>query len=278
MQFLELMKNGKMIKRVNKHLRYHIKNIMPKVVRHILQPRKIQAFCVGAAKTGTTSIAEMFKQHYRAGHEPEYSLMVAMINQHFHHRLTDDEFCQSLKKHEKRVWLDVNSSCFLGYRSDLLYRTFPNAKYILTVREPKSWLKSIFTSNIKYSASIPLQARWHEVFFQPHKFSYTRYDAILRKYNLYPLDSFLNYWVFTNCSVMQAIPDNQLLILDTRQLSHSDQLLSDFLKIAPGSINAKTTHKNKTKEKYDIISLIDANYLQDRIDTHCAEWIPKLFN
>ena len=252
--------------------------MIPNTVRQKLHPRKIQAFCVGIPKTGTTSVAGMFKQRYRANHEPEYTIMVDKMYQHYHHRLTDYKFCRFLKKHDKRVWLDINSSCFLGYRPDLLYRAFPNAKYILTVREPLSWLKSMFNSNIKYPASIRLFARWHEVFFEPHKFSYTRYEAILKEHNLYPLDSFLKYWVSANSSIKQAIPDNQLLILNTRQLKDSTHSLADFLTIDNDSINAQTTHQNKTEKKYDIVNMIDANFLQDRIYTLCDEWTRKLFN
>ena len=54
--------------------------------------------------------------------------------------------------------------------------------------------------------------------------------------------------------------------------------LSNFLKIDPDTINAQTTSRNKTEKKYDIINLIDDNYLQDRVDALCAEWMSKLFN
>jgi len=269
-----------MIKKVKRQLKYHIKNMIPSDVRQKLQPRKIQAFCVGIPKTGTTSFAAILEQNYRAAHEPEYGLIVSKMYQHYHHQLTDGEYCRFLRKRGKRLWLDFESSCFMGYRPDLLYRAFPDAKYILTVREPKSWLDSNFNDNINYPASMPFNAYWHEVFFEPHKYSYTPYGTVLKEYNLYPIDAYLTYWVSANSSVVQAIPDYQLLIIDLKQLNRSIHRLADFLSIAPDSLNIQNSHRNKTKteKKYDIINLIDANYLQDRIDALCAEWKSKLFD
>jgi len=259
-------------------MKYHIKNMIPSAVRQKVHPRKIQAFCIGTPKTGTTYIASIFEQHYRAAHEPEDIVIVDKMYQHYHHQLTDDEYSRFLRRRDKRLWYDIESSCYLGYRSDLLHQAFPNAKYILTVREPKSWLDSNFNDNINYPASNPFNAYWHKVLFEPHKYSYTRYDAVLQEHNLYPLDAYLTYWVSANSSVVQAIPENQLLILDTRKLNSSVKRLADFLKIDHDTINAQTTYRNKTEKKYDIINLIDANYLQDRIDTLCSEWTSKLFN
>jgi hypothetical protein len=32
--------------------------------------RRFHAYCIGAPKTGTTTIAAMFRRHYKAAHEP----------------------------------------------------------------------------------------------------------------------------------------------------------------------------------------------------------------
>ena len=250
------------------------KNSLPPFVRQLVTPRQLQALCVGAPKSGTTSIANLFSKNYRYEHEAERKAHVEFIWLHYTGVVSDAEYIQYLIKRDRRLWLDIESNCFLGYRPDLVYRAFQNARFILTIREPFSWLESIFDNNINYpvTASITM-LRWHSFFFHPEDYQYTDKDAILKENKLYPLDAYLNYWVCTNRSVMDSIPDEQLLVLYTHKISHGLAELADYLGVSADTFNKEKARMNVTSIKHDIIKKMDSDYVHSRIEAVCQGFI-----
>lgn len=253
-------------------MKAQVKQVMPEALRHRFNPLRFQAFCVGTPKSGTTSFAGMFEHGYRAEHESERVEIVHAMYEHFHGRISDEQYCQFLKQHQRRIWLELESSCFLGYRPDLVYKTFPNAKYVLTIRDPRSWLDSMLNNNINYPRETePTFAQWHDVFFQPERFSYQLEDSCLKEHNLYPIDAYLQYWMDTNKAAIEAIPSSQLLVLETRAITKSIEQISKFLGIDPSTISVEKSHSHATKDKHDVLGKIDPTFLQSRINTICCQ-------
>lgn len=253
-----------------------LKNLIPPAIRQKLTPRQLNALCIGAPKSGTTSIASLFSSRYRYGHESERKEHVEIIFSHYLGKITDKQYVNYLIKRDNRLWLDIESNCFLGYRADLVYKAFPLAKYILTIREPKSWLESIFDNNINFpiSQSITMQ-RWHTFFFKPEKYTYSDKDSILEEYLLYPIDAYLNYWVTSNNLVINSIPKQQLLVLSTRSISDSLPTLADFLDLPVKTLNNKKTRANVTESKHRILDKLDPYYVNERVETVCGNFIEK---
>lgn len=262
---------------LNEAIKTGVKYAIPGLVRQQFQPRKIHAFCLGTPKSGTTSLAGMFRANYRADHEPERASIVDVMYAHYSGQLSDEGLCLYLKKRDKRLWLEIESNCFLGYRPDLLYRVYPQAHYILTVREPESWLGSIFDNNINFPRTDSHTVRrWHDVFFEPQKFSYGPHDQVLREQNLYPLDAYINYWINANRSACEAIPGEQLLILGTRQIKKNVDSIAKFLGVASDSIRVGESHLHKTRRKHSVLELLDPAYIKDRLESVCGELYASL--
>jgi hypothetical protein len=262
---------------VNEVIKTGVKYAIPGIIRQQVQPRKIHAFCLGTPKSGTTSLAGMFRANYRADHEPERASIVDAMHAHYNGQLSDEALCQYLKKRDKRLWLEIESNCFLGYRPDLLYRVYPHAKYILTVREPESWLGSIFDNNVNFPRTDSHTVRdWHDVFFEPHKFDYGPYEKALRDHKLYPLDAYINYWVNANQSAHKAIPGEQLLILGTKEIRQNVDLIADFLEVSVDSLVAGKSHLHKTRRKHGVLDLLDPTYIKDRLESGCGELYASL--
>jgi len=255
-------------------LKKRLKNATPPVIRQILTPRQLNAICVGAPKSGTTSIANLFSKNYRYDHEAERKEHVEFIHSHFSNKVSDNEYIQYLLKRDNRLWLDIESNCFLGYRPDLVYKAFPHAKFILTIRDPLLWLGSIFDNNINFPVkqSITME-RWHSFFFQPDNYKYHKEELLLKNYKLYPVDAYLNYWVSANKLVIDSIPAKQLLIINTLLISKNLLELADFLKIPESSFNRQKSRMNVTDNKHGVLEMLDANYTRDRIHAVCNNFI-----
>ena len=114
-----------------------LKDLTPTFLRQILSPKKLNILCIGTPKSGTTSIANLFSKDYRYEHEGERYPHVVRIFEHYSGKISDAEYQQHLKKRAHRLWLDIESNCFLGYRIDLVYKVFPNAIYITGLKQIK---------------------------------------------------------------------------------------------------------------------------------------------
>ncbi len=262
-------------------LKNAIKQVLPTFIRQLYTPREINVICIGTPKSGTTSIARLFSDSFRSEHEAERPEHVNTILAHFDKKMSDDEYVAYLQKRDKRLWLDLESNCFLGYRIDLTYRAFPKNKYILTIREPLSWLDSIFDNNINYAPiEHSVMEKWHKFFFKPKMFDYQHEEASLLANKLYPLSAYLNYWLESNSLAINSIPTEQLLVLDTNKISDSYQSISRFLGISQNSLSAEKSHANRTAEKYGMLSKLDNDFVREKIELICDNFIQKqnLFN
>ena len=253
------------------------KTMMPRKIRDAMHPRSLGAICLGTPKSGTTSLANLFSQNFRYEHEAERDRHVKIMSNHYqHHRPSDLQYIKYLRRRNKRLWLDVESNCFLGYRPDLTLKAFPDYKYILTVRHPMPWLNSIFDNNLNYKARPGnTMSRWHNIFFKPERFDYTKWDKPLKEAGLYSLDAYLNYWSRFNGDILQTIPQSQLLVLDTKSISHRLNDISGFLDIKQSLLSEKNSHKNMTTKQHRIIEQLDTSYIEDRINIICSNIIEQ---
>jgi hypothetical protein len=248
------------------NLKNRIKYLIPDNLRNLVQKRHFHSFCIGTPKSGTTSVAGLFDKNYRSSHEPERRSLIFFINDHYKQKITDEQYVAWLKKRDKRVWLDIESNCFLGYRIDLLYRAFPHSKYILSVREPLSWLDSMINHTINYSpASEDVIALWHKIFFRPDQYPHPSIEQPLQQAQVYSIEAYLRYWSMAINAVLETIPDDQLLIIKTNELQAKADKLASFLGVETHSLDFSSGHLNKAPAKYDLLEKIPPDYLQQKI-------------
>ncbi len=254
-----------------------IKYMIPDSIRNLIQPRQFQCFCIGTPKSGTTSVAGLFDKHFRSSHEPERRSIIFFMNDHYHGKYSDDEYVEWLKKRDRRVWLDMESNCFLGYRMDLLYRAFPDAKYILSVREPLSWLDSMLNHTINYSpASEDVIALWHRIYFKPEQYPHQTIEQPLKDAGVYSVEAYLRYWSDSIKSVLNTIPESQLLIVKTHEFKDRTLDIAQFLGVDPIKIDLTSGHLNKAPQKYDFLKLLPPDFITEQLSKFSAETCEKV--
>ncbi|MGR6034157.1 MAG: sulfotransferase [Candidatus Nitrosoglobus sp.] len=245
--------------------------------RLLFQKRAFHAYCVGTPKSGTHSIAEMLS-NYRASHEPNEILIINMIHDRLHNKLSNDKLNRILRARDVFHWYEMESSHLMGMFAPELSLLFNNAKFILTIRDCISWLDSWFNHQLSRpplnNDSIYNLGRNN---YYSQGYSYTRYDRFLEGYNLFPIKSYLAFWTRHNSIVLNSIPGDKLLVIKTNEISSSSDKISKFLMIPKKSINIKYSHAYKAKEKYKILRQIDINYLYDTAMEVCGDLNNKYF-
>lgn len=236
----------------------------------------IKAFCVGQAKSGTASLAALLAANHRSAHEPEREQILDMILRESHGEVPENDFAAYLLARDKRLNLEYDIAWANQFLVGHLLSVFPEARFIILVRDPYTWLQSICGHLV--SRDIPRDVRtFLDWWFRPDLFPHTRHDHALQRLGIYSVAAYLNAWNrhVTVCS--QLIPPHRRLILRTHDLGRSHQQLADFLQISVGDFNIHNGHMNRGTWPDRLESLVDPSYLVEMVISICHDNMARHF-
>ncbi len=254
-----------------------IKAATPARLRQVLQPRAGRAYGIGIEKTGTTTLARLFRPSARSAHEPDWIDTVAQMHAHAHGAIGDDAYRQYLCARDRRLWLDLESSCLMSFCARDLAELFPEARFVLTVRDCKSWLKSVINHHKTHKRGDPSMNRWYGLSYRPDAFAYSAHDRVLEAHDLFPLDCFLRYWAGSIDRALTSVPGERLLIVRTHELFDQAQAIARFIGLRAPSQGDGARPANAAQRDHKILEQIDGDYLSERIDALCAPHMQRFF-
>ncbi len=264
----------------------YLKKIVPNGIKQrikphllsVLRPRRFHAYCVGTAKSATSSVHSMLKARYRSDHEPEDEELIKVILSVQAGSTSPDDLAKFVRQRDKRMWLEMDSSnlnCFI-LRS--LVEAFPEAKFLLTIRDCYSWLDS--QVNHMLYRPVEKNSLWpkiRDLRFGIRRRDYPKEEQVLAENNLYALDGYLSYWTKHNTEVLKAVPRQKLLIIRTHEFTGDVDKIVKFLGIPGDTINRSKTHENKARRQFNILNKIDKEYLRAKVEQHCQALMDEFF-
>lgn len=266
------------IKNKVKQLVRLVKPYQYSALRRYLEPRRFHAFCLGTNKSGTHSLANMFEDNYRASHENDYGSLIPRCLDWKSGVLTEAEFSEILESYNKFSWLELDSSHVHIEYIELLLKLYPEAKFILTIRDCYSWVDSCFNQLLNYK----LSDSWRQL----HDWRYGRIDPpysldqekILLDKGLYPLENCFIAWAEHNRKALNCIPKDKLIVVRTFEINKKSQQLADFLDISVQTINTKRSHSFKAPQKHHLLSHISPEYIHEKAHRHCGDIMGQFFD
>jgi len=260
-------------KRVTRHVRRRYRT---SPLWFALHPRRFQAYGIGIAKSGTHSIAGLFETNYRADHEPENPLLVKTLLNASQRTIDLPWMTRLMRERDRRLWLEMDSSCINYFFLDILLDAFPDARYLLTIRDPYSWLDSFLNHQLARDAA-DYWTKFREVRFRPDRLRFAREEQILAERGLYTLDAYLSYWVAHNTSVLSLVPKERLLVVRTQEIVQDAPRIAAFLTIPADSLDTSRAHSFRAQAKYGLLNLMDRRFLEDKVQSHCRELMDQFF-
>ena len=246
---------------------------------------RFKCYCVGAGRTGTTSIHKIFSQQYRSAHEPERPLLIHQILRFAHGKIDKNKFIQYIKQRDRRLGLEMDSSHLNYHLLDILLSEFNEAKFILTIRDCYSWLNSLL--NYQYAAYSWLRAQnnlinkpWlkiDQLDFRASELKHKPEEKFLAEKGLYTLEGYLSYWQKHNMKVLTTVPPERLLIVKTAEINTSIPRIEEFLGISVGTLPSKNIHENAKSKNFNFLAEIDSDFLEEQVHIHCQELMAKYF-
>jgi hypothetical protein len=196
-------------------------------------------------------------------------------------KVSRDHCRNFLKWRDRRLLTEMDSSGLNVYLLEHFRDLFPQAKFILTIRDCYSWLDS----QLNHIISRPPQnnprvdySRFQDFHYHWQGEAHPQEEQILKDYGLYTLDHFLAAYAWHNKTALTVIPKERLLVVRTHEIRRDAVRIAEFIGVPLETMNLDRSHSYPASQKLDILQQIDPDYLHEKIKLHCGalmdEWFP----
>lgn len=242
------------------------------------RPRRFHLFGVGLPKTGTTSLAAMFRQH-RWGHERWFADAVMAIDAARHG--DGGDLRRFIGWRDRATRLECDSASFHHFWIDDLVEMYPDARFVWTVRSPVDWLESLLSMWLRNDAFHP-DGPWPpeqrvlgrmmlgEVFDE----ALFRSPASLARSAGDVVEAGLRFWAGHTRRVMRRLPADRSLIFATKQLGPARPRLAALAGVPVDSLHP--AHENRGRRLVALSTMIGAKRLSTAVDRICGPVLQAL--
>jgi len=237
----------------------------------VRKKHNFKIFSVGLPRSGTHSLANIFQPYYRAAHEPLAGPSIRLLLDIEKKELSKKEIEDRILIRNDLLQLELESSHFLYDVVPYLVKLIPESKFILTVREPKSWVESELNMNMKTYGSI-----WTEYeHYRYKKFKYKyNLDALTNLKGVYPIQTYFEYYKHHILKVINHVPKERLLVLDTFDINNSVEKICEFTGATCQNLNLNKIHSSRSKNrKVKICEIVNENLINQLITDHLGALI-----
>lgn len=242
-----------------------------------LKARRTRLYGVGIAKSGTYSLSAMFSRNVRAEHEPLSDELVRQFFEWHDGRITNREIRDWILKRDRELALEVDSSWINVVILELLAEAFPDARFVLTIRDCYSWLNSECRRVLRTPSTNPDRVKIREHVYGADRAVYAPEEQLLKESGLYSLDCYLSRWAAHNDKVLATIPPERLLVVRTDQIIPRACEIADFAGLPRYAVQLAQAHGNQNPVKRMLIKEIDRTFLEAKVKQHCRPLMNRFF-
>jgi hypothetical protein len=237
----------------------------------LIYQRRLHVYCISAPRSGTLSLAHIFKQHYRSEHEPDSYRTVRALYGFEKKQISGKDLKSFLAKRDRRWQLDVEASHFLVYGLPFLVELFPEARFILTIRDCISWLESNINQVLHQRVLGIETSTWDLLAELRHgrNEKHPPEEQFLEQLNLYTVDGYLSNWTWQNQYALQTIPADRLLILRTSEITERISDIASFVGVPIDTLNLEKSHMHKGVKSVSLLDHLSEEYLMEKVNRHC---------
>jgi len=238
--------------------------------------RRLHAYCVGQAKSGTASLWGACRTQFKAAHEPERSEVLAKALQIADGSISDDEVVDWLKKRDERLQLDVDISWCNYFLLDHLVDTFPSASYIVLIRDCYTWMESVIGHML--TREIPSDAReFMEFWFRTAEHPHGEGEEQLHEAGLFSLAAYLTTWRDHIVKCEARIPVDCRLIVRTHEFTAGLPAIAAFLGVAAEELDCDQCQLNQGTWEGRIADYVDTDLVESVVNRTCRHTMSQHF-
>ena len=227
------------------------------------------------AKSGTHSLVAIF-QKYRAMHEPQHQEMLRAILADDKGALSQDDKIAFLSSRDRQLRLELDVSQLNYFFLVELVASFPDARFILTIRDCYSWLDSFINHQLGREASDDWK-QLRDLRFYRDDNAYAAEERLLVEKGLYTLDGYFSYWATHNRNVLGLVLPERLLVIRLNELSQSLSALAQFVGVPVETLASSQAHVFPAQRRFGILQQLNRSFLESKANRHCGELMKAFF-
>ncbi|MEM1178514.1 MAG: sulfotransferase [Acidobacteriota bacterium] len=240
------------------------------------EARRFRAYCVGLPKAGTHSLAGIFQPTYRSLHEPERIELVEHFVGHVRKQVSDEQLLSYLRARDERLGLEMDASVYNYLVLPQLLELFPEARFIVLVRDCLSWVESAMRHSLG-NISTPYEMSFWRAWLRVRRYRHEPEEKVLEDLKLFPLRSYLEGWSRFLRHVHQLVPEGQLLAVKTLEIAPSSGDLAAFLDIPQDTLNLENSHLFKAQVKERVLEKLDQDFVLALAQETCGSVMDHYF-
>lgn len=160
--------------------------------------------------------------------------------------------------------LDLESAHYLHYVVDVLSDINEDSKFVLTVRDPITWIRSEMNKNFQ-------TAGW-KYWRLLEMYRYERDHNNITQ-GVYTIKSYLKYWKNHIRYVVENVPSDRLMVVDCGVLSDALTHVARFLGADEEAVRYVKHHHDKGLYEFDIFSHLTEVELRRVVREECTSFI-----
>jgi len=238
-------------------------------------PRKFRLYAVGVGKTGTHSMAAIFSRHH-AVHEADFYRTLMIAN-----RISKGETGQGIERiireRDERLFLEMEASHLLIDFVPALVRVYPEARFILTIRDPYSWMESTLNQTLRVQHR-PRPPVVGEFFLRRNgPPSSAPEEAHIAAMGLPSLDGMMGYYARAYSMLLDAVPQERLLVMRTPEIGKRLPEIAAFAGVPVQSLKPEAAHRYRGVVKAKLLQALPPDYLRGIVEKHASVLIARYF-
>jgi hypothetical protein len=228
---------------------------------HRMPARPCHLICAGLPRSGTTSLFTLFAGQ-RAGNEYAEAETITKLVAAHEGRLSDPALDRYLLRRDTESTLAMDATSFLHLRLDRIVPLFPEARFVLPIRDPAHWFESYLKMLLRWHDSFSRRGsappRWMDA-YGGMLFGHFDWDEIAAPEacarNLSEVAGrFLSHWRDATAAALDRLPEDRRLILRTEALSDpaARGALARFVELEPGDLTDQY-HSNASPAGVEVL-------------------------
>ena len=240
--------------------------------------RRTRLYCVGMGKSGTHSIASLFSKQVRTGHEAEAIPLMENFVAWKSGRMDEAGFVQWLRARDSRLALEVDSSTLNRDILDVLIREFPDARFLLTIRDCYSWCNSRINHALRFRETAhPLWREMPKWRMGSEVFEHAPEERVLQEQGLESLHFHFCRWAWHNAGVLEQVPPSRLLVVRTDEIGKRAFEIAEFAGLPRRVVRVDRAHEFRHPAKQNILAQIDPQFVESAVQKHCRALMARFF-
>jgi hypothetical protein len=226
-----------------------------------LPARRFHLIGVGLPKTGTTSLASLFRP-FRWGYEFLLPESVVRLIAWKGGRLDREGMSRWLAKRAEAGALELDSAGFNHYFLEILVELHPAARFVYTRRDAVSWADSFLNMVLRQGRRHRGQGwpKWQVALgrLMAPSFDAGQFASPERlRLSLRPLaEELLAFYARETARIEAALPPERSLVIPTDSLSTSLDILAEFAGVPRSALNAVGSYAGRGQGKIPLVAAL----------------------